>query len=282
MTEDKQRGLTWPQIRYWLISLALIGIGVAATIWGGPWEASRPILKELGPGIFTAGILAALVEPFFRKEFARDAFLAAFRYVLPDELKEEMRRTIGYKFLCTSSVSIITITELPDDLVRVQIKHERIFKNITDHAEPFFASLGLDEWGFNEKSQIEECYLVLEDGTRKDGGDHPEYPASRKDAIGRKSDAVNVRSGATVKVVSKGTEIHRNNGEAHMEFGNPSINPVVRVEAPETLQVWCSFGIPHGKVTVSNITKEYTLQGTQFPGQRSRVRWWRDQLGRAK
>ena len=99
MTEDR-RGLTWPQIRYWLICSALIVVGILATIWGGPFDRISPIIKELGPGIFTAGILASLVEPFFRNEFARDAFLAAFRYVLPDELKEEVRRILNYKFLC--------------------------------------------------------------------------------------------------------------------------------------------------------------------------------------
>jgi hypothetical protein len=273
MSKDKQDGLTWPQIRCWLFAFALIGLGVGATLWGGPWEIGRPFVKELGPGVFTAGILAALVEPFFRKEFARDAFLAAFRYVLPDELKEEVRRIIGYKFLCTRSISIITLTELPEDLVRVQIKHERTFKNITDHAEPFSASIGLDEWGFQEKSKIEECYLLSEDGTRMDGEDHPLYPPERKDAIGQMSKPIQVRGGATVKVVTKGSEIHRSNSETHMEFGCPSTNPTIRVEAPETLQVWCSFGIPNEKLTVSNIAKEYTLQGTQFPGQHTQVRW---------
>jgi hypothetical protein len=66
-----------------LISIGLIILGLAATVWGGPWELARPIVKELRPGVFTAGILAYLVEPFFRREFARDAFLSAFRYVLP-------------------------------------------------------------------------------------------------------------------------------------------------------------------------------------------------------
>jgi hypothetical protein len=277
MSDDSQNGLTWPQVRYWLFAVALIAVGVVATLWGGPWEIIRPLVKELGPGVFTAGILAALVEPFFRNEFARDAFLAAFRYVLPSELKEEVRRIIGYKFLCVTSTSIITLTEISDGLVRVEVKHERVFKNITDHPETFFASIGLDEWGFQEKSRIEACYLILEDGTRKDAGDHPDYPATRKDAIGRKSDPVEIKSGATVKAVACGIEIHRDNGETHMEFSQPSINPTVRVNSPETFQVSCTFGVPHEIYAASSISKEYTLQGTQFPGQRTRIRWWRNE-----
>ena len=99
MTE-KDRGLTWPQIRYWLFSYGMLVGGLLATVWG---EALSPIVKELGPGIFTAGLLASVAEPFFRGEFARDAFLAAFRYVLPEELEEEVEKIINSNLLQKSS-----------------------------------------------------------------------------------------------------------------------------------------------------------------------------------
>ena len=73
MTDGK--GLTSPQIPYWLICLGLIVIGIAATIWGGPWEPVRDIAKELGPGIFTAGILRLLVALFFQHQFVRNRSL---------------------------------------------------------------------------------------------------------------------------------------------------------------------------------------------------------------
>lgn len=73
MTDGKD--LTSPQIPYWLVCLGLIVIGIAATIWGGPWEPVRDIAKELGPGIFTAGILGSLVALFFQREFVRDRSL---------------------------------------------------------------------------------------------------------------------------------------------------------------------------------------------------------------
>jgi probable biosynthetic protein (TIGR04098 family) len=70
MTDGKD--LTSPQIPYWLVCLGLVVIGIAATIWGGPWEPVRDIAKVLGPGIFTAGILGSLVALFFQREFVRD------------------------------------------------------------------------------------------------------------------------------------------------------------------------------------------------------------------
>ena len=70
MTDGKD--LTSPRISYWLVCLALVVIGIAATIWGGPWESARDITKVLGPGIFTAGIAGSLVALFFQHEFVRD------------------------------------------------------------------------------------------------------------------------------------------------------------------------------------------------------------------
>ena len=70
MKDDK--GLTSPQIPYWLACLGLIVIGIGATIWGDPWEPIRDVAKVLGPGIFTAGILGSLLALFFRYEFALD------------------------------------------------------------------------------------------------------------------------------------------------------------------------------------------------------------------
>jgi len=68
MKDDKN--LTSPQIPYWLVCLGLVVIGIGATVWGGPWETIHDVAKELGPGIFTAGLLGSLVGLFFRNEFA--------------------------------------------------------------------------------------------------------------------------------------------------------------------------------------------------------------------
>ena len=95
------------------------------------------------------------------------------RYVLPDELKEEVHRIISYKFLCIESSTIVSISSLSNDLVRVEIRHEKTFKNITGHTEPFSGTLALDEWGFSQKSEILECRLEIEE-TKIDADDNPE------------------------------------------------------------------------------------------------------------
>src|SRR5262249_11238489 len=104
----KREGLTWSQIIYWLICAALILGGLAGASYAHllPWEWVRVIVKELGTGFLIAGILAAVVEPHFRREFARDAFVAAFRRVLPDEFKDEIEKIM--RFDCITQKQIWT------------------------------------------------------------------------------------------------------------------------------------------------------------------------------
>jgi MFS family permease len=127
--EDQR--FTGPQIRYWLISLGLIFGGAAAEIWGDelPWQWLRLIAKELGPGIFTAGIIASLVEPFFRKEFARDAFLAAFRYVLPSEFREEVEKILRFDLIAEKQLWTVKIEKVSDEMVLVTTTFDRLIKS---------------------------------------------------------------------------------------------------------------------------------------------------------
>lgn len=155
----------------------------------------------------------------------------------------------------------------------MEISHERTFKNITGHTEPFVATFALDEWDFPQRSEIWECTLATDDKSKLPMENSKEY-ANRKDAIGKQTKSVNVKSDATIKSITKGREIHRNNGELHMQFSYPSVKPKVRVVLPPGYNHSCSFGIPEEKVLRSRISEEHTLDGTLFPGQHIRVRWW--------
>ena len=262
------------QIKIWLVLGCITAVGAAGSLWHQdiPWSWLAHLAEALCPPLFIAGVLGLTVDTFLKRELARDVFVAAFRYVLPDELKEEVHRIISYKFLCIESTTIVSISSLSNDLVRVEIRHERTFTNITGHTEPFSGTFALDEWGFSQKSEILECGLEIEE-TKIDADDNPDY-AQKKDAIGKKTKSVNVKSGNMIKSISKGFEVHRPNGELHMQFSYPSVRPKVRVETPPGFSHSCTFGIPDEKVIRSSISQEYTLDGTHFPGQHTRIRWW--------
>ena len=99
--------LTSPQIPYWLVCLGLVVIGIGATVWGGPSEPIHDVARELGPGIFTAGLLGSLVGLFFRRDFASSSSLrqlqslprvAASETLLPSDRAAQVAAIISSEF----------------------------------------------------------------------------------------------------------------------------------------------------------------------------------------
>jgi hypothetical protein len=96
-----------------------------------PWEGTRFVVGEVGVALLIAGLLAGIVEPFFRQEFARDAFLAAFRYVLPQEFREEVEKILKFDFIGEKQVWTVQIDKVTEEAVLVTTTFERIVKNKT-------------------------------------------------------------------------------------------------------------------------------------------------------
>jgi hypothetical protein len=107
------------RLRAILMGLAAIGVLLNGLAFQVPWNWLEQIVREFGSALIVAAVIGGTVDIFFKKEFARDAFVAAFRYVLPTELKEEVLRVISYKFLCTESRMIVQIEPISGtELVR--------------------------------------------------------------------------------------------------------------------------------------------------------------------
>jgi hypothetical protein len=132
------KGLTWPQIRYWATAGTLVVVGFSALVGAQliSSDGTRFVVGEVGVALLIAGILAGLVEPFFRQEFARDAFLAAFRYVLPQEFREEVEKILKFDFIGEKQVWIVQIEKLTEETVLVTTTYERIVKNKTRANKP--------------------------------------------------------------------------------------------------------------------------------------------------
>jgi hypothetical protein len=266
------KGLTFPQIRYWCAAIGLIALGVAATIWGGPWESTRPIFKELGPGVFTAGILASLVEPFFRKEFARDAFLAAFRYVLPDEFREEVAKIIKFEFIAKRQIWTVEVDDVGGGIARVTATFDRTVVNKTKTKQSIRAWIEAEDYGFpNGPTQIVKC-TVEEDGTKnKLESTKQERKAHFQDAH---TDEIEIAPDKTAKVAAKIIQYRRDNDALYETFRTPIVNPEIRVVIDEAkFDHTVTFGT-HGDVTKDQFQNHYVLSGVYFPGQFMVVRWW--------
>jgi hypothetical protein len=261
-----------------LADLPLIVGGALATIWGGPWEASRPFVQELGPGFFTAGILASLVEPFFRKEFARNAFVAAFRYVLPTEFKDEIAKILRYEFIAEKQLWTVVIEKLEDDTVLVTTSFEKTIRNKSTSTRKKGCYFTVPELKFNNgPARIMDCSVENDD--QKIETFTSEATA---EVIAATTDELSILPDRTAKFWGKATQYRRISDVMYETFTTPVINPEIEVIISDSdFEHRVEFGTP-GDVKKLKYANRYALSGVYFPGQYMFVRWWPKQTAATK
>jgi hypothetical protein len=264
-------GLRKPQCWYWVVCFVLIVGGAAATIWGGPFEVTRPIVKELGPGIFTAGILAAFVDRFFRQELARDAFLASFRYILPNEFKDEVEKIIRFDFIAEKQIWTVRIDRVDDDHVRVTTTYERTFKNKSKNRKPAYAWYEVEDYNFpHGPTEIVECGIQV--GSNRQVAEGPATAFTHYREL--KTTPIELEPEASANVWGKAIQFRRANDIIYETFRTPIVNPEIEVVIDEeAFEHVVTFGTL-GDKRKSQFGNRYTLSGVYFPGQYMFVRWW--------
>jgi hypothetical protein len=273
MRENQERdGLTRAQIIYWIISVGLLLGGGAGTLGGEYVPFVGWIIKELGPGIFTAGILAAVVEPHFRQEFARDAFLAAYRYVLPKEFKEEIEKIIRFEFIADRQVWTVKVDTIEGDdkTVLVTSFFDKVIKNRTKSLHKRGGYYTIHELSFtNGRSEILDCRIEsdkkIEDEFEVTNPDGTELIAKTKE--------LEIKPGHSARICGKATQFRRSDDFVFETFLIPAINPEIEVIVPEGFDHRIEFGTS-GERTRIAYSNRYVLSGVYFPGQYMFVRWW--------
>jgi hypothetical protein len=262
---------TLPQIRYWLVSILLVVGGASAAIWGDhiPWDWLHPIAKELGPGIFTAGILACLVEPFFRAEFARDAFLAAFRYVLPNEFRDEIAKILRFEFIAEKQLWTVKIDKVDEDTVLVTTTFEKTIVNKSKSTRERGGYYAVPDLRFKHgQTQILDC-------TAQDQIERVEKYTVKtlEDAVEARTKPLRVQPNQELKLTGKATQYRRISDLIYETFLTPAINPEIEVIVTDDFEIKVEFGT-EGDVIKSRYAERRTLSGIYFPGQCMIVRWW--------
>src|SRR5215203_7463320 len=98
-----------------LTILALVGLALAALDWtefGISWSHIR---VALGESLIVAAALGFTVDFFYKRALARDAFEASLGYLLPEELKPELRWIYAQQIVCVEHQERITVRWLDDE-----------------------------------------------------------------------------------------------------------------------------------------------------------------------
>jgi hypothetical protein len=273
MPDAQERdGLTQSQIIYWAISLGLLFGGGAGTLVGEHVPFVGWIIKELGPGIFTAGILASLAEPHFRREFARDAFLAAFRYVLPREFKEEVEKIIRFEFIAEWQVWTVRVDRIEgdDETVLVTSSFDKLIKNRTKAPHRKEGYYTIHELSFSAgRSKILDCRIEYDNKVE----DKFEVTNPTSTELIASTQQLEIKPGETARISGKAIQFRRSDDFVFETFLTPVVSPEIEVIVPEGFDHRIEFGTS-GKRTKIAYSNRYVLSGVYFPGQYMFVRWW--------
>jgi hypothetical protein len=292
-----------------LVILALVGLALAALDWtefGVSWSHIR---TALGESFIVAAALGFTVDFFYKRALARDAFEASLGYLLPEDLKAELRWIYGQQIICVEHQQQITVRWVDDERplqprrVRVDYELFRTMRNVSNERfeHPTFASV--EEWFRGEPSDVDLVEAVVR-GERYVGGTlvtrevDVELPVDRSDGKG----ATPIRTPATALAPSqldwtrpgvertldrriviepgeevtfhyRGHEIHYESGAYHDTYGAPTVRPVVTVETPAELRAVVSFA-NRGRAEATALGGRYVLPTVLLPFQPIVVRWW--------
>jgi hypothetical protein len=233
------------------------------------WQWDQGIIRDLGTAVSIAALLALTIDRWLKTQIAQDVFQAALGYVLPTEFREEVASVARFKFLCERHVAKIYIEDVGNGSVLLTHTVERTLRNISNGTEKTRAFIVIDEWGFSEPSHIYECRLEFH---------RHSYPRSSLEktaaTITAASDYVDVPPGHTVTTAVKTSEMKRNNDDMSFAYLAPTRKPEMEVHVPDHLDYTVDFGRAEYPVEKEQYGHRYIMQGTYFPVQHMRVRWW--------
>jgi len=293
-----------------LTILALVGLALAALDWtefGISWSHIR---VALGESLIVAAALGFTVDFFYKRALARDAFEASLGYLLPEELKPELRWIYAQQIVCVEHQERITVRWLDDEgqpeprRVRVDYEVFRTMRNVSNERfeHPTFASV--EEWFRGDPADVDLVEAVVR-GKRYVGGTlvtrevDVEVPVDESDGKGPTPDRSSGASlapsqldwtrpgvertldrrivmdpGEEVTFRYRGHEIHYESGAYHDSYGAPTVRPVVTVETPPELRAVVSFA-NRGRAEATELGGRYELPNVLLPFQPIVVRWWR-------
>jgi len=258
----------------WRLRAILLGLGVAGIfcnilssyLWG--WL--EPIAKELGTALIVSAVLGATVDFFFKGELARNAFLAAFRYVLPGEFKEEVAKILAHPFVSNDHIWKVKIEKVNETVTLVTTMVERKIANRTSSDQERGALYTIPEYDYeNGPSEILECAFEMK-GKRSRG-----FKTERhEDWIEATTEKFKIKPNETAKISVKAKQYRRTNDSMWETFLDPIIKPVIEVIIDNAVFGHkVEFGT-NGYYEESKFDNKYTLDAVYFPGQYMHVRWW--------
>lgn len=268
---------------------------VASGLFGGAltvaspwldWITDRPVLKEIlfgfGLAFLTATVLALTVDMAVKRGLTADAFEGALGYLLPPLLRDELSWFYQLGVVCTRWTLVLSFDELPGDLLRTRFTLTRHFENVTGGRFRFkrdssyrIDNFGIDEWGYDERSEITNFYYTINDGDPCLGLPVQRDATGRTVSVWAKKKINSVGSDDKIVVVVEGHETKRHNDTFTVFVRTATKDPEITIATPPT---GFRFAVTFATRDPEEPRREtpglvFTHRGVLIPFQGIRVRW---------
>ena len=275
MSDEKDRS---SRCRYRSYCLGFIVVGLVLSYLGHEyskqlWSWFAFFVSELGAAISIAGVLGIFVEPFFKTDFGRDVFEAAYRYVLPREFKDEVAKVMRQQLLANSQVWTVKVERVDKDTdtVLVTTSYAKTIENKSNSTVEVGGLYTIPELDFEKGSvQILECSITTEDESETVFNtvmtEHHDLKAETKRKL-------KIRPKKKAKIRAKAIQYRKTTDLVFETFLTPALNPVIEAIVPNDFEHRVQFGTDDDNPK-EPYTDRYQLSGVQMPGQFMWVRWW--------
>jgi hypothetical protein len=265
------------QLPRWFI-LALIAVAGLILILLPEFIDTRGndvVSREIGAALLIVVILAFTIDRWIKADLLEDVVEATLGAVILDDFRGELRRLLGYDFICEFHNMSLVVENIDDPHVRVSATVERRLRNISTSAKELQNMVSIDDWGIpGHSSSIEECKIVNSVGEVKNFR-AVTYP----NVYGMKAETekILVPPNGTAILISKQSEIKYRNDHAIGVYLSPTKDPMMRITMPDDLEYDFEFGRPPGPgetIDRSPQTHRYQLKGYIFRQPKLKLRWW--------
>jgi hypothetical protein len=267
---------------FFIGALVLIGLGLlgfAAVVHLPEFVGS--FLPALGTASLVAGLLAASVDQWLKRDLARDAFRAVFGYMLPGELRDELGWVYGQELLCDRFELRFRLRPIEGDvsLVSAVMELSRDFRNVASHVVHYEALFAADEW-FHEGHPSHVRGLQVTHGDITDDAMMITHEGPEETIVAARLPPVRLGPGDHVTVVAEADETRYVSDAWFLNVIHATANPHVTIDAPDDMDFYVTYGFNRQAGEANKVgPRTWLLPGTLLPGQIIQVRWWQSPVG---
>jgi len=263
---------------YLVIFIGLFGVIIIllSNIYSNVLGQWKFFVDSIGASFLIAGVLGLTIDRVFRQQLAEDAFRASIGYILPEELKGEMKWIYESHIICVQHIQECEIKPInpESDICVLYVKMQRTLRNISNDRESITLLTAIDEWFHKSaKSQIIDFGYIKGDEKWPENINDIEIKKGENCSIIVKKEDIPLDPQEEIIVWSEIEEIKHINDCNYWVFLYPTKNPQVTVKAYGDIEIVAGFAYRE-KQTKKISDHTYLLQGTLLPYQIIQIRWW--------